>query len=217
MEFEKTARTQIVRDPARGKYDRDTVYAIIDAAPICQVAFVEGDQPFVLPMIHAREGDELIFHGSRDSRLIAQLSGSRPLCISFTLLDGLVVARAPSHSSMNYRSAIVFGRGRRIEDPAMKLAALKAVVEKLFPGRWADSRQPTEAELASTSVLRVAIESVSAKMRSGPPTDDEQDLALPIWAGVLPIERAFGKPERDPRSGREVDLPPYLANLKLYG
>jgi uncharacterized protein len=208
--FPKTKRNTVKRLPKRGEYDRATIYPIIDAALICHVGFVADGQPYVIPTIHARREDTLILHGSTASRLLKQMGSGAPLCITITHLDGLVLARSTFHSSMNYRSAVVFGRGRLLEGEAEKLAALELLTEHLMPGRWADTRQPTVPELKGTSVVAVEIESASAKIRTGPPADDEEDYALPIWAGVLPIQQQWGSPLNDPRLNVGIELPGYL-------
>lgn len=211
--FPKTARNTVKRIPKRGEYDRATIYPIIDAALVCHVGFVVDEQPYVIPTIHARREDTLLLHGSTASRLLKQMGRGAPLCITFTHLDGLVLARSTFHSSMNYRSAVVFGQGRLLESEAEKLAALTVLTEHLLPGRWADTRQPTPLELKGTSVVEVTIESASAKIRTGPPADDEEDYGLPIWAGVLPLEQRWLAPLADPRLGADITLPAYLQSL----
>lgn len=208
--FSKTQLNTVKRMPKRGEYDRATIYPIIDAALICHVGFVQDGQPYVIPTIHARQEDTLFLHGSTASRLLKQMGSGEPLCITMTHLDGLVLARSTFHSSMNYRSAVVFGCGQLIEGEQEKLAALELLTEHLMPGRWADTRPPTSLELKGTSVVAVAIESASAKIRTGPPADDEEDYALSMWAGVLPIQQAWGQPVNDPRLSAGIALPAYL-------
>lgn len=210
MEFAKTTLNKVRRIPERGAYDPETIYAIIDAALICHVGFVQDGQPFVIPTIHARVGDEILLHGAKASRLLKHVQSGQPICASFTLLDGLVLARSVFHSSMNYRSAVVFGHGRIIEDEAEKVRGLAAISEHLLPGRWDDARPPTAQELQATTLVAVAIDSASAKARSGPPSDDEEDYTLPIWAGVLPIRQQFLVPEADPRLIEGVPVPEYI-------
>jgi nitroimidazol reductase NimA-like FMN-containing flavoprotein (pyridoxamine 5'-phosphate oxidase superfamily) len=207
MEFTKTSINKVRRMPERGVYDRDAIYAIIDAAPICHVGFVQDGQPFVIPTIHARLGDEILLHGAKASRLLKHVQAGQPICITVTLLDGLVLARSVFNSSMNYRSALIFGHGRTIEDRAEKLAGLAALSEHLLPGRWQEARQPTEQELKATTLVAIAIDSASAKVRTGPPSDDEDDYSLPIWAGVLPIRQQFLEPEADTRLATGIPLP----------
>jgi hypothetical protein len=208
--FLKTERNTIKRLPSRGHYDAASIYPILDAALICHVAFVQDGQPYVIPTIHARRGDSLLLHGAKASRMLKQIASGEPVCIAVTHLDGLVLARSVFHSSMNYRSAILFGRGRLLEDEGEKLAALEVLTEHLMPGRWADARQPTALELNATSVAEIMIESASAKVRSGPPSDDAEDYALPIWAGVLPIQPQWLPPVADPKLDEGIALPDYL-------
>jgi nitroimidazol reductase NimA-like FMN-containing flavoprotein (pyridoxamine 5'-phosphate oxidase superfamily) len=210
--FEKDDRNRVRRLPERGAYDAATIYAIVDEAKICHAGFVHDGQPFVIPTIHAREGDTIYLHGSKASRLLEHARQGEALCITVTLLDGIVVARSAFHSSMNYRSAVLFGRGCVVEDPAAKLHALEVLTEHVLPGRWAEVRPTTEREVKATSVVAVAIESASAKTRSGPPNDDEEDYALPIWAGVLPIRAEFLSPLADPKLGEHVPLPSSVRN-----
>ncbi|MGE0571164.1 MAG: pyridoxamine 5'-phosphate oxidase family protein [Dehalococcoidia bacterium] len=210
-EFPKTPRNRVKRLPKRAEYDRDVVYAVVDSAPICHVGFVQDGQPFVLPTIHARLDDTLIIHGSTASRMMKALGGGSELCVTVTHLDGLVLARSAFHHSMNYRSAVLFGRGEIIKDQAEKLAALEAVSELLVPGRWAEIRRPTEQELKATTVVRMLIESASVKSRAGDPIDDEADYSLPIWAGVLPISATPGALRADARLDPAVPIPMHLA------
>lgn len=211
--FAKTPRNTVKRIPDRGKYDAETIYPILDAALICHVGFVQDEQPFVIPTIHARQGDSIYLHGAKASRLLKHVASGEPICITVTLLDGLVLARSTFHSSMNYRSATVYGRGRLIEDEAEKVTALTVISEHLMPGRWEDSRQPTPLELNATSVVEITIESASAKVRSGPPNDDEADYALPIWAGVVPIQQQLLKPLADPNLGAGIEVPGYILSM----
>ena len=211
--FEKTSRNTVKRMPARGQYDREVIYPIIDAALICHVGFVQNGQPFVIPTIHARQGDSIFLHGAKASRLLKHIASGEPVCVAVTHVDGLVMARSVFHHSMNYRSATIFGRGQLIEDEAEKFNALAVVTEHLMPGRWADARQPTPLELNATTVVEIFIESASAKMRNGPPSDDEEDYALPVWAGVLPLRAQWLAPENDPRLRDGIELPAYLQNV----
>ena len=211
--FEKTARNTIKRMPSRGQYDKEIIYPIIDAAPICHVGFVQDGQPFVIPTIHARRDDSLLLHGAKASRLLKYMASGAPICITVTHLDGLVLARSVFHHSMNYRSATIFGRGQLIEDETEKLAALAVITEHLMPGRWADARQPNPLELNATTVVEILIESASAKVRTGPPSDDEEDYALPVWAGVLPLRTQWLAPENDTKLRDGIELPTYLQNV----
>ncbi len=208
--FDKTDLNRVRRLPARGQYDRATIDAIVDEALICHVAFVVGDQPFVIPTIHGRMGDEIVLHGAPASRMIKHIAAGNPVAIAVTLVDGLVLARSVFHSSMNYRSAVLFGRGRLIDDDGDKLTALAAISEHLVRGRWADARQPTQKELDATLVVAVPIDSASAKVRTGPPGDDEEDYALPIWAGVLPFQLQPQPPIADARLSADIEVPGYV-------
>src|SRR5437763_10428529 len=205
-DLEPTARTTLRRLPARGRFDRETVHAILDEALICHVGFVSDGQPFVIPTIHARVDERLYLHGSAASRMLKTLEGGVALCLTATLLDGLVLARSAFHHSMNYRSAVVLGRAEAVTDAKEKSNALAAIVEHVARGRWAEVREPSEKEMAGTLVLRLPIEEASAKVRTGPPLDDEEDYALPVWAGVLPLTLVPGEPLADPRmpAGRPV-------------
>ena len=210
--FEKTELNRVRRLPARGQYDRAAIRAIVDEALICHVAFVDNGQPFVIPTIHARLGDEIVLHGAPASRLLKHVAAGNPIAIAVTLVDGLVLARSVFHSSMNYRSAVFFGHGRLLDGDDEKLAALEAITEHLARGRWADARRPTQKELDATIVVAVAIDSASAKVRTGPPGDDEEDYALPIWAGVLPFHLQSQTPAPDPRLADGIALPGYVTN-----
>jgi uncharacterized protein len=182
-----SARTNVKRHPERGAYDRETIDAILDEALICHLGFVVDGQPFVIPTIHARDGDVLYVHGSPGSRMLRNAKEGVDICVTATLLDGLVLARSVYNHSMNYRSAVVLGRAREVTDREEKLRAMHHVVDHVVPGRWEDARQPSEAEIKGTTILAMRLDEVSAKIRTGPPTDDEADLALPIWAGVIPL------------------------------
>jgi len=205
-----TPRTRVVRESDRGVYDRDTVNRILDEGFLCHVGFVVDGQPFVIPTSYGRNGDVLYIHGSAASRMLRNLDRGVPVCVTVTLLDGLVLARSVFNHSMNYRSVVVLGTATLISTPEEKLAALRTLSEHILPGRWNDSRQPNEKELKATSVLRIPIEEFSAKVRVGPPIDDEPDYAFPTWAGVIPLETTVGTPIRDDRCERE--LPEYLRN-----
>jgi nitroimidazol reductase NimA-like FMN-containing flavoprotein (pyridoxamine 5'-phosphate oxidase superfamily) len=199
--------------PARGAYDRATIYPIVDGALICHVGIVDAGQPIVIPTLHARQEDAILLHGASTSRLLRYAASGAPLCITVTHVDGLVLARSVFHHSVNYRSAVLFGHGRLIEDEDEKMAALAAFTEKLIPGRWSDARLPNAIELKATAAVAVTIESASAKIRSGPPKDDDEDYALPVWAGVLPIHQQWGDPEADALLSPEITLPEYLQAL----
>lgn len=205
-DFEIDSLNKIRRLPQRGHYDRETIYAILDAARICHVGFVQDGQPVVIPTLYARDADTLLLHGTPASRLIRHVAGEQPLCISVALLDGLVLAKSVFHHSVNYRSVVIFGRGRLIEDTAEKLDALARFTERVAPGRWNAARPPNAQELNATAVVAVALESASAKVRAGGPKDDEADLDLPIWAGVWPIREVYGDPI--PASDNDAALAP---------
>jgi len=205
-----TTRTRVVREPERGVYDRETVYRILDEGFICHVGFAVNGQPFVIPTSYGRKDANLYIHGSAASRMLRQMKDGVALCVTVTLLDGLVLARSVFNHSMNYRSVVVLGKGTLVEDPEEKLAALRTLSEHIIPGRWDDVRQPHERELKATSVLRVPIEEFSAKVRSGPPIDDEEDYSFPTWAGVIPLGIKVGDPINDPRLDPARGAPTYL-------
>lgn len=207
-------RSAVRRHPERGHYDRETIAAILDEAIFCHVGFAVDGQPFVIPTIHARVGDVVYLHGSPASRLLQRLAGPVDVCVTATILDGLVLARSVYNHSMNYRSAVVFGRARAVEERAEKLAALEAVSEHVVRGRWADARLPSEKELAGTRVLAVTIDEASAKVRSGPPGDFEADVPLPIWAGVIPLRLVSGAPETDAQVPEGVPVPDYAVRYE---
>src|SRR4051794_14264977 len=207
-----TQRTRVVREPDRGVYDRETVYQILDEGFLCHVGFVVDGQPFVIPTSFGRKGDSLYIHGSAASRMLRQMKGGVPVCVTVTLLDGLVLARSVFNHSMNYRSVLILGKATLVDDPEEKLAALRILSEHIIPGRWDDARQPNERELKGTSVLRLPIEEFSAKVRTGPPIDDEEDYAFPTWAGVIPLEMTVGKAIHDPRMDPAHAVPEYVGN-----
>jgi uncharacterized protein len=206
-----TPRTTLRRLPARGSHERATIDAILDEGLVCHVGFVAGGQPMVIPTIHARQGERLFIHGSAASRMLRALAGGVPVCVTVTLLDGLVLARATFHHSMNYRSVVVLGTATEVTDAAEKDAALTAIVEHVMRGRSAQVRPPTALELKATSVLALPIEEASAKVRTGPPVDDEEDYALACWAGVVPLALVPGTPVADPRLPAGVALPDNVA------
>jgi nitroimidazol reductase NimA-like FMN-containing flavoprotein (pyridoxamine 5'-phosphate oxidase superfamily) len=211
--FPINRRNKVKRLAERGQYDKATIYPIVDEAFICHVGFVQEGQPFVIPTIHARWDDRILFHGAKASRLLKHIQAGNPLCVTVTLLDGLVMARSLFNHSMNYRSAVLYGHGYLLEDGAEKLEALRLISEAIVPGRWEDARQPTGKEMQATTVVAMPIESASAKIRSGPPGDDEEDYALPVWAGVVPIRQQIGAPLADPRLSEEIEVPAYMADF----
>jgi nitroimidazol reductase NimA-like FMN-containing flavoprotein (pyridoxamine 5'-phosphate oxidase superfamily) len=205
-----TARTRVVREADRAVYDRKTVYRILDEGFLCHAGFVVDGQPFVIPTSYGRKDASLYIHGSAASRMLRQIKEGVPVCISVTLLEGLVLARSIFNHSMNYRSVVILGKATLVDDPEEKLAALRILSEHILPGRWDDSRQPNERELKATSVLRVPIEEFSAKVRQGPAIDDEEDYAFPTWAGVVPLEMVAGKPIDDVRLLPGEEVPAYV-------
>lgn len=207
-----TPRTRVVREPQRAVYDRDAVNQILDEAFLCHVGFVADGQPYVIPTSYGRDGDTLYIHGSAASRMLRNLDKGVPVCITVTLLDGLVLARSVFNHSMNYRSVVVLGNAVLVDDPKEKLEALRLLSEHILPGRWEDARRPNEKELKATSVLRLPINEFSAKVRQGPPIDDEPDYEFPTWAGVIPLETVAGTPINDPRLDPSREVPEYAKN-----
>jgi len=206
-----TQRTRVVREPDRGVYDRETIYRILDEGFICHVGFVVDGQPFVIPTSYGRVGDNLYVHGSAASRMLRNLDKGIPVCVTVTLIDGLVLARSIFNHSMNYRSVVVLGIATLVDDSTEKLEALHRLSEHILPGRWAESRQPNERELKATSALRLPINEFSAKVRQGPPIDDEEDYSFRTWAGVIPLHTAAEAPIPDERCGPDVPVPGYAS------
>src|SRR5260370_6319037 len=204
--LEQTDRTRIRRLPERGNYDRATIAAILDEALICHVGFVVQGRPVVIPTIHARVGDPLYVHGARAAGMLRTLRGGVDACVTVRLLDGLVLARSAFHHSMNYRSVVVFGKAEEVVDRQEKVRVLDKLVEHVCRGRSADARRPNEKELKQTLVLRIPIAEASAKIRTGPPKDDEEDYALPVWAGVLPLALTPSAPVPD----NDLTVPEYV-------
>ncbi len=207
--YTPTPRTRVVREAQRGVYDREAVYRILDEGFLCHVGFVVDGQPFVIPTSYGRKDASLYIHGSAASRMLRQMKDGVSVCVTVTLLDGLVLARSIFNHSMNYRSVMVLGQAALVDDPAEKIEALQLLAEHIIPGRWADVRQPNQRELKQTSVLRLPIDEFSAKIRSGPPIDDEEDLSFPTWAGVIPLEMQAGAPIGDPRLNPMREVPAY--------
>jgi len=204
--YQPTARTSLRRYPKRGVFDKTEIQAILDEGFFCHVGFVADGQPFVIPTGYARSGDQLYLHGSAASRMLRIADGA-DLCVTVTLVDGLVLARSGFHHSMNYRSVMVLGTARLVTDEAEKIAALRAFTNHMVPERWEEVRPPTPRELKATTVLALPLDEVSAKVRTGGPIDDEEDYALPVWAGVVPLRAAAGEPEPDPRL--KTNVPPF--------
>jgi len=211
-DFTPTERTQVKRLPKRGKYERETVFAILDAGFVCHVGFIVDGQPYVIPTNYGRSGDTVYLHGSAASRMLHTLSEGVPMSVTVTHVDGLVLARSAFHHSVNYRSVVILGTARLVTDAAEKMEALRVFTEHVMKGRWDDVRQPTEQELKATTVLALPLEEVSAKVRTGGPIDDEADYTLPVWAGVLPLETSVKEPVPDPQRKRDQPIPPYLKN-----
>jgi uncharacterized protein len=212
--FPVSDRTRLVREANRAVYDREAIYKILDEGFVCHVGFAAEGQPFVIPTMFARVGDFIYFHGSAASRMLRGLSAGLPVCITVTLADGLVLARSVFNHSMNYRSVVALGQATVIDNPAEKLRALQAMTEKLIPGRWNDARQPNEKELKATSILKLPLTEVSAKVRTGDVEDDADDYALSVWAGVIPLRLVPGEPLRDGRCDPAIPTPAYAANYK---
>jgi nitroimidazol reductase NimA-like FMN-containing flavoprotein (pyridoxamine 5'-phosphate oxidase superfamily) len=212
--FAHTQRTTVKRLPKRGAYDRETVYRILDEGFICHVGFVVEGQPFVIPTGYARIADELFIHGSQASRMLRTVGKGLDVCLTVTLVDGLVLARSAFHHSMNYRSVVVFGRATVVDEREEKLAALRALSEHMVPGRWDEVRGPSEQEMNATSVLSLPLSEASAKVRTGPPIDDEEDYELSVWAGVIPLSLIAGEPIADPRLPHGLEVPSYASEYR---
>ena len=210
ISFAQTARTTLKRLPKRGSFERQTVYDILDEGFVCHVAFVADGHPVVIPTAYGRVGDRLYLHGARASRMLKTLGAGADVCVNVTLVDGLVLARSIFHHSINYRSVVVFGRARVVETDKEKQAALLAFTEHVVPGRWDEVREPNKQELDATLVLSLALDEASAKVRMGPPIDDEEDYALPVWAGVLPLRVVACEPVPDPRLDEGTQRPRWL-------
>ena len=207
--FAQTERTNLKRLPKRAEYDREAVYRILDEGFICHVGFVVEGQPFVIPTGYARVAHQIYIHGSQASRMLRTLSKEVDVCLTVTLVDGLVLARSAFHHSMNYRSVVVFGKATIVDERAEKLAALRALSEHMIPGRWDDVRGPSEPEMKATTVLSLPLSEASAKVRNGPPLDDDEDYELPVWAGVIPLGLIAGEPIADPRLSLRIGPPDY--------
>jgi len=208
--YSPTARTRVTREPERAVYDRAAAYQVLDEAFICHVGFVVDNQPFVIPTGYGRSGDNLYIHGSAASRMLRNLDQGIAVCVTVTLLDGLVLARSIFNHSMNYRSVVVLGTAVAVEDPGEKVQALRALSEHILPGRWEESRQPNERELKATLVMRLPITEFSAKVRTGPPIDNEEDYSFPTWAGVVPLQTVAGSPIDDPKLDPKTLVPDYV-------
>jgi hypothetical protein len=206
-DFLPTERTTVRRKPDRGTFDRELIYRILDEAFVCHVGFIADGQPFVVPTNYVRVGDKLFLHGSTASRLMKTLGSGAPFCLTVTLLDGIVFSPSATGHSVNYRSVVVIGKGVPIEDAQAKLAAMRDFVEYVIRGRWSTVRPPTEQELKGTMVLTVPLEEASAKVRTGPAVDADENYATPVWTGVLPFKWTPGTPVRDPRGNASIPVP----------
>ena len=214
MSQQQSDRTRVKRIPKRGHCDRETINAILDEGIICHVGFVAGGQPYVIPTGYARVGDELYIHGSAASRMLRQLSKGVDVCVTVTLLDGLVLARSAFHHSMNYRSVVILGKAELVTETNEKNKALEALTEHFVPGRWAEVRWPTELELKATSVLKLPITEASAKIRTGDPVDDDEDYSMNVWAGVIPLTMAASEPIPDAKLNDGIAVPEHVSKYR---
>ena len=215
--MKQTRRSELRRLPKRGSHESKVIHEILDAAFLAHVGFCVEGQPFVVPTLYGRAGDNLYLHGSAASRMLKQLETGVPACVNVTVVDGLVLARSAFHHSMNYRSVMAFGIAREIIHPAAKVEALRTISEHVIRGRWKDVRGPTDTELKATAVLEFEVEEASAKIRTGGPLDDEEDYALPIWAGVVPVEMKPQPPIADTRLTANLQVPEYARNYRRGG
>ncbi len=213
-DFHTTNRNKVKRLPARGHYDSETIYSILDEALICHVAFIQDNQPFVIPCLYGRQDDKILLHGAKASRLMQYIQAGGSVSVAVSLIDGLVIARSVFHHSVNYRSVVLFGQGQLVDTKEGKLRALEVITDHILPGRWAEARQPNPKEINATTVVSIPIDSASAKIRTGPPGDDEVDYQLPIWAGVLPLSLQAQSPTNDPLLSVDVPVPAYVTNYR---
>src|SRR5215475_8601423 len=213
-DFSPTERTQVKRLPKRAKYDRETVFSILDAGFVCHVGFNVNGQPYVIPTNYGRSGDIVYLHGSAASRMLRTLSEGVPVSVAVTHLDGIVLARSAFHHSVNYRSVVILGTARLVDDPSEKMEALRRFTEHIMKGRWEEIRWPNEQEMKGTTVLALPLEEVSAKVRTGGPIDEEEDYSLPVWAGVLPIKAIPQEPAADARLNPNTPLPEYIKSYR---
>lgn len=213
-ELPQTQRTTLKRLPQRGSFDREIINAILDEGFVCHVGFCFDDRPFVIPTGYARDGERLYLHGSQASRMLRALGQGIDVCVTVTLIDGLVLARSAFHHSMNYRSVVIFGRATVVDEPSEKSAALRALTEHMVRGRWSEAREPNERELQLTTVLALPLTEASAKIRTGPPLDDDEDYQLNVWAGVIPLKLVAEGPVNDPRLNPGVEVPAYARGYR---
>ena len=215
--FAPTDRTTLKRLPSRGNFDRDAVYKILDEGFVCHVGFVVDGHPVVIPTAYGRVDDRFYIHGSAASRMLRTIEEGVDVCVTVTLVDGLVLARSAFHHSINYRSVVIFGRASVVEEPKEKFDALRSFTQHVVPGRWEDVREPTESELKATIVLYLLLMEASAKVRTGPPIDDEEDYATPVWAGEIPLRLVAGVPVADPRLTPGIEPPRYVREYSRSG
>lgn len=213
MPSQPKPRTEVRRLPERGVYDPDFIKSVIDEALICHVGFTTDSGPVVIPTIHARVGDTLYLHGSPGSRMLRSTPAEQ-VCVTITIVDGIVAARSTFHHSMNYRSVVIFGEPRVVDDPDERLVAFEAITEHVIPGRWAEARHPNEKEDRGTKLLAIPIEEASAKVRSGPPGDEDFDMGLDVWAGVIPLAVTAGEPQTAPDLKAGVPVPGYVKDYR---
>lgn len=213
-DYSQTNQNRILRRSDRAHYDEETIYRIVDEALFCHVGFFEDGQPFIIPTIHARVDNALIFHGSPANRMLKHIEKGGPVCITMTLVDGIVLGRSAFRHSMNFRSVVLFGRGRLVEDEQEKLDGFHAIVEHVVPGRWGDVRMPSSEEMKMTSMVTVSIENASAKIRDEPPLDKEEDLKLPVWAGVLPVRQEYLAPLSNGDVAEDISIPDYVVRYR---
>jgi uncharacterized protein len=211
-DFSRSPKNKIKRKPDRGHYDKETVHQILDEGLICHVGLIQDNSPIVIPMNYARQGDQILLHGAPGSRLLQSIKNGAEVCITVTLIDDLVLARSVLHHSMNYRSVVFFGRGTLVEEYNQKKEAFKTIVDHIIPGRWDDARQPSDKEIKQTYVVAVPINEASAKIRSGPVIDEEDDYALSVWAGLLPLGFNPAEPVSDEKLDKNIQVPDYVKN-----
>ncbi len=211
-DFPILPKNKIKRKPDRGHYDKETIYQILDEGLICHVGLIQDNSPLVIPMNYARQGDTILLHGAPGSRLLQAIKNGAEACVTVTLVDDLVLARSVLHHSMNYRSVVFFGRGTLVEEYNQKKEAFKTIVDHIIPGRWDDARQPSDKEIKQTYVVAIPINEASAKIRGGPVVDEEEDYALPVWAGLLPLGLNPAEPVSDERLDKNIQLPAYIKN-----
>ena len=208
--FAQTDRTTLKRLPSRGNFDRDAIYKILDEAFVCHVGFIVEGKPVVIPTAYGRVDDRFYIHGSSASRMLRTIEAGVDVCVTVTLVDGLVLARSAFHHSINYRSVVIFGRASVVQDRNEKFEAMRSLTQHIVPGRWDDVREPTDSELKATIVLYIPLMEASAKVRTGPPVDDDEDYAIPVWAGEIPLRLVASAPIADPRLTPGIDPPQYV-------